>query len=299
MEKVGVIQDRLKTAQSRQKSYTDVRRRDLEFEVDDWVYRKVSPVNGVMRFGKKGKLSPRYIGPYRISKRIGNVACELELPQELATVHPVFHISMLEKCMGDLSLIIPAEVIGRMFLMGPPSLVSNPRDEMSHFVTGVSDPVEEECRTAMLYDDMNISRLMVYAQSIEESKLKRRNRELKTGRSDEQGQPRLKKRSPNQDSSSTPKVNQERCGGPSFSIPTCTTCGKKHFGKCLAGTNGCYGCGKNDPQLRNCPTLAAKEREAKQASPNVPDPYATKNSCFYVLQTRYDKEDLPDESTDK
>ncbi|WMV32620.1 hypothetical protein MTR67_026005 [Solanum verrucosum] len=80
MEKMRVIQERLKTMHSHQKSYTDDRRRDLEFEVDDWVYLKVSPMKGVMRFGKKGKLSPRYIGPYRISKRIGNVAYELELP---------------------------------------------------------------------------------------------------------------------------------------------------------------------------------------------------------------------------
>ncbi|WMV49435.1 hypothetical protein MTR67_042820 [Solanum verrucosum] len=69
-------------------------------------------MKGVMRFGKKGKLSPRYIGPYRICKRNGNVAYELELPQELAVVHPVFHISMLKKCIGDPSLIIPTEDIG-------------------------------------------------------------------------------------------------------------------------------------------------------------------------------------------
>ncbi|WMV58527.1 hypothetical protein MTR67_051912 [Solanum verrucosum] len=93
------------------KSYTDVRRRDLEFEVDDWVYLKVSTMKGVMRFGKKGKLSPWYIGPYRISKRIGNVAYALELPSELAAVHPVFHMSMLKKCMGEPSLIIPTEDI--------------------------------------------------------------------------------------------------------------------------------------------------------------------------------------------
>ncbi|WMV09768.1 hypothetical protein MTR67_003153 [Solanum verrucosum] len=68
-------------------------------------------MKGVMRLGKKGKLSPRYIGPYRISKRIGNVAYELELPQELAAVHSVFHISMFKKCMGDPSLIIPTEDI--------------------------------------------------------------------------------------------------------------------------------------------------------------------------------------------
>ncbi|WMV24429.1 hypothetical protein MTR67_017814, partial [Solanum verrucosum] len=88
------------------------RRRELGFEVDDWVYLKVSPLKGVTRFGKKGKLSPRYIGVYRISKRVGNVAYALELAQELASVHPVFHISMLKKCMGDPSLIIPAEDIG-------------------------------------------------------------------------------------------------------------------------------------------------------------------------------------------
>ncbi|WMV18973.1 hypothetical protein MTR67_012358 [Solanum verrucosum] len=62
---------------------------EFEFEVDDWVYLKVSPMKGIMRFGKKGKLSPRYIGPYRIGKRIDKVACELELPQELAMVHPI------------------------------------------------------------------------------------------------------------------------------------------------------------------------------------------------------------------
>ncbi|WMV58040.1 hypothetical protein MTR67_051425 [Solanum verrucosum] len=69
-------------------------------------------MKGVMRFGKKGKLSPRYIKPYRIAKRIDNVAYELELPQELAVVHSVFHVSMLKKCMGDPSLIIPTENIG-------------------------------------------------------------------------------------------------------------------------------------------------------------------------------------------
>ncbi|WMV49630.1 hypothetical protein MTR67_043015 [Solanum verrucosum] len=99
-------------AQSRQKSYTNVRRRYLEFEVYDWVYLKVSPMKGVMRFGKKGKLSPRYIGPYRILKRVGNVAYEFELSQELDAIHLVFHISMLKKFMGDPSLIIPTEDIG-------------------------------------------------------------------------------------------------------------------------------------------------------------------------------------------
>ena len=66
-------------------------------------------MKGVMRFGKKGKLSPRYIGPYKITKRVGQVAYELELPQELSMVHPVFHVSMLRKCIGDPSRITPIE----------------------------------------------------------------------------------------------------------------------------------------------------------------------------------------------
>ena len=95
MEKVKLIGDKLKTAQSRQKSYVDVRIRELEF---NWIFLKVSPTKGEMRYGKKGKLSPRYVGPYKIMKRIGKVAYELELPAKLAAVHPVFHISLLKKC---------------------------------------------------------------------------------------------------------------------------------------------------------------------------------------------------------
>ena len=96
--KVKLIRERLVTAQSRQKSYADNRRRELEFEVDDHVFLKVSPFKGVMRFGKKGKLSPRYIGPFQILKRKGAVAYELALPPNLDKIHPVFHVSMLRKC---------------------------------------------------------------------------------------------------------------------------------------------------------------------------------------------------------
>ncbi|XP_069148044.1 uncharacterized protein [Solanum lycopersicum] len=74
---------------------------ELEFQVDDWVLLKVSPMKGVMRFGKKGKLNPRYVGPYKIFKRVFKVEYELELPAKLAAVHPVFYISLLNKCMGD------------------------------------------------------------------------------------------------------------------------------------------------------------------------------------------------------
>ncbi|WMV29583.1 hypothetical protein MTR67_022968 [Solanum verrucosum] len=87
MEKVKTIQEGMKSTQSRQKSYREVRRRDIEFEVGDSSFLKVSPMKGVMRFGNKGKLSPQYIDLYNISNRIGNVAYELELPLELAAGH--------------------------------------------------------------------------------------------------------------------------------------------------------------------------------------------------------------------
>ena len=111
MEKVQLIRDRLKTTQSRHKSYADVRRRELEFQVDDWVLLKVSPIKGVMRFGNKANLSLRYVGPYKILKRVGKVAYDLELPAELAAVHLVFHVSLLKKCEGDPASIVPLESV--------------------------------------------------------------------------------------------------------------------------------------------------------------------------------------------
>ena len=87
MEKVQLIRDRLKTAQSRKKSYSDVKGREIEFPVDDWVFLKVSPMKGVMRFGKKGELSPLYVVSYKMLKRVGKVAYELELLAELETEH--------------------------------------------------------------------------------------------------------------------------------------------------------------------------------------------------------------------
>ncbi|XP_069154406.1 uncharacterized protein [Solanum lycopersicum] len=97
LDKVKLIQDRLLMAQSRQKSYADRKVRDLEFMVGERVLLKVSPMKGVMRFGKKGKLSPRYIGPFEVVECIGEVAYQLALPPGLSGVHPVFHISMLKK----------------------------------------------------------------------------------------------------------------------------------------------------------------------------------------------------------
>ncbi|KAL4016922.1 hypothetical protein IC575_024593 [Cucumis melo] len=95
------------TAQSRQKSYADVRRKDLEFEVGDMVFLKVAPMKGVLRFEKKGKLSPRFVGPFEILERIDPVAYRLALPPSLSAVHGVFHVSMLRKHVPD-----PTHVVG-------------------------------------------------------------------------------------------------------------------------------------------------------------------------------------------
>ena len=103
---VKVIRDRLKIAQDRQKSYADNRRRDLEFQVGDRVFLRMSPWKGVLRFGKKWKLSPRYMVPYKIVERIGEVAYRLRLPPELARIHDVFHVSMLRKYMVDPSHVL-------------------------------------------------------------------------------------------------------------------------------------------------------------------------------------------------
>ena len=84
VDKANVVRARLKAAQDRQKRYADKRRKDLEFEVEDRVFLKLSPWKGVVRFGKRGKLSPRYIGPFEIVERIGPVAYRLDLPEELA-----------------------------------------------------------------------------------------------------------------------------------------------------------------------------------------------------------------------
>ena len=103
-EKVNMIRDRLKIASDRQKSYADNRRRDLKFEMGDQLFLRVSPWKGILRFEKRGKLSPRYIGPYEIVEKVGEVAYRLRLPSELANNNDVFHVSMLRKYIADLSV---------------------------------------------------------------------------------------------------------------------------------------------------------------------------------------------------
>jgi hypothetical protein len=92
-ENIRMVQENLKTSQSRQQSYADIRRRDTSFKVGDYVYLKVSPIRGIKRFGVKGKLEPRYIGPYQIQARHGEVAYQLSLPESLSAMHDVFHVS--------------------------------------------------------------------------------------------------------------------------------------------------------------------------------------------------------------
>jgi hypothetical protein len=111
-EKITLIRDRIRTAQSRQKSYADLKRRHIEFAVGDFVFLKVSPMKGVVRFGKKKKkLSPRFIGPFEILERVGDLAYRLALPLSLSGVHNVFHVSMLRRYIRDESHVIDHSVV--------------------------------------------------------------------------------------------------------------------------------------------------------------------------------------------
>ena len=101
-----VVRDNLKIARDRKKRYSNNRRRDLQFEIGDRVFLKISPWKGVLRFGKRGKLSPRYIGPYEIVSKMGPVAYKLKLPPELSRIHDTFHVSKLRKYIPDPSHVL-------------------------------------------------------------------------------------------------------------------------------------------------------------------------------------------------
>ncbi|GKD87263.1 putative reverse transcriptase domain-containing protein [Tanacetum coccineum] len=110
-DKVVLIKEKLKAARDRQKSYADNRRKLLEFEVGDQVLLKVSFWKGVIHFGKKGKLAPRYVGPFEILERVGPIAYRLRLPEEWSSVHNTFHVSSLKKCLVDTNLHVPLDEI--------------------------------------------------------------------------------------------------------------------------------------------------------------------------------------------
>ncbi|GKA29697.1 reverse transcriptase domain-containing protein [Tanacetum coccineum] len=108
-EKIIQIKSRIQAARDRQKSYANIRRKPMVFQVGDRVMLKVSPWKGVVRFGKRGKLNPRYVSPFKVIERVGMVAYKLELPQQLSRVHNTFHVSNLKKCLSDESLVILLE----------------------------------------------------------------------------------------------------------------------------------------------------------------------------------------------
>ncbi|KAL0295738.1 UNVERIFIED_CONTAM: Transposon Tf2-12 polyprotein [Sesamum calycinum] len=125
VEKIQIVKKCLKAAQDRQKSYVDKHRREMEYEVGDKVFLKVSPWKGILRFGKQGKLSPRYIGPYEIIERIGPLAYRLALPVELSQIHDVFHVSMLRRYRSD-----------------PSHVIREPEVEISEQLTYMEEPAE-------------------------------------------------------------------------------------------------------------------------------------------------------------
>ena len=134
-DKIKVIRNRLKIAQDRQKSYANNRRRDLEFEVGDMIFLRISQWKGILRFGKHGKLSPWYIGPYRIVERIGEVAYRLELPSDLDRIHDVFHISMPRKKIPDPSHVLtekPVEIQENLTYEEEPVQILNRREQVLH-----------------------------------------------------------------------------------------------------------------------------------------------------------------------
>nr|GEV57693.1 putative reverse transcriptase domain-containing protein [Tanacetum cinerariifolium] len=101
----------IQAARDRQKSYTDLKRKPMDFQVGDRVMLKVAPWKGVVRFDKREKLNPRYVGPFKMLSKVGDVAYRLELPQQLSRVHYTFHVSNMKKCLSDESLVIPLEEV--------------------------------------------------------------------------------------------------------------------------------------------------------------------------------------------
>nr|GEU72007.1 putative reverse transcriptase domain-containing protein [Tanacetum cinerariifolium] len=110
-DKIVLIKERLKDARDCQKSYADNQQKPLKFSVGDKVLLKVSPYKGVVRFGKRSKLSPRYVGPFEIVEQVGLVAYHLRLLQELVGIHDTFYVSNLKKCIADVNLHVPLEEV--------------------------------------------------------------------------------------------------------------------------------------------------------------------------------------------
>ncbi|TMW89230.1 hypothetical protein EJD97_017470 [Solanum chilense] len=141
---------------------------------------------------------------------------------------------------------------------------------MSRFVTVVSDDLQEECHSSMLHDNMNISRLMVHTKYMQEERSRRKSRDAKRARSFAGG----------------------RSGNSPLEKPTCTMCGKCHFGECLVGTGNYFGCGKSGHKVRDCPSIKGLEKGGQDYASGSNE--APKKNRFYALRSRGEKETSPD-----
>ncbi|XP_015086973.1 uncharacterized protein LOC107030086 [Solanum pennellii] len=139
----------------------------------------------------------------------------------------------------------------------------------------------------MLHGDMNLSRLMVYSHSIDDPKLSRISRNVKRSRPSEKYHPRFKKRVEIQDEPRDLKVYLEKGSGSQGGKPTCVTCAKKHYGKCLIGSGNCFARGKDLHKMRDCPTIAARGKKSKKDPPSIPEGGASKGKArFYAHRAK-------------
>nr|GEW07102.1 putative reverse transcriptase domain-containing protein [Tanacetum cinerariifolium] len=134
-EKIVHIKQRMQAARDQKKSYANLKRKPMEFQVGDKVMLKVSPWKGVVRFGKRGKLNPRYVGPFKVLERVGDVACKLDLLEETSRVHNTFHVSNLKKCHADEPLAVPLDGLhfdAKLHFVEEPVEIIDREDEKEH-----------------------------------------------------------------------------------------------------------------------------------------------------------------------
>ncbi|GJS86084.1 hypothetical protein Tco_0752625 [Tanacetum coccineum] len=157
-EKIVQIKQRIQAARDRQKSYANLKRKLMEFQVGDRVMLKVSPWKGVVNFGKRGKLNPRYVGPFKVLEKVGAVAYKLELPQELSRVHNTFHVSNLKECYADEPLAVPLDglhIDDKLYFVEEPVEIMDREEEVSTSLHGNLTVVK--CRVLRLEDKAHLT----------------------------------------------------------------------------------------------------------------------------------------------